>query len=200
MSPKRLLLTLGASTAALFLISACSSPESESTESTPTDAAMPAATADGATMGANETIVGTAIKAPNLSTLVAAVQAAGLVETLSGPGPFTVFAPDNAAFEKIPMATREALLSPAGKADLTKILTYHVVSGNVNAATLTQQIQAGGGSAALTTVQGGVLTARVGADGTVTLTDAMGGVSRVVQTDVASSNGVVHIIDTVVMP
>ena len=88
----------------------------------------------------------------------------------------------------------------AGKADLTRILTYHVVPGRVDAAALTQQIQAGGGSAALTTVEGGVLTARIGADGSVTLTDENGGASRVVQADVPASNGVIHAIDTVVMP
>ena len=136
----------------------------------------------------------------DFSTLVAAVTAAGLAETLSGPGPYTVFAPTNAAFEKVPAATRDALMAPAGKADLTRILTYHVVPGRVDAAALTQQIQQGGGSAALTTVQGGTLTARAGADGSVTLTDAAGNTSRVVTTDVAATNGVIHAIDTVVMP
>jgi uncharacterized surface protein with fasciclin (FAS1) repeats len=136
----------------------------------------------------------------DFSTLVAAVKAAGLAETLSGKGPFTVFAPTNAAFAKLPAATLSTLLTPAGKADLTGILTYHVVAGRVDAAALTQQIQAGGGSAALTTVQGGTLTARIGTDGAVTLTDSKGGVSRVVQADVPASNGVIHAIDTVVMP
>ncbi len=136
----------------------------------------------------------------DFSTLSTAVASAGLAGTLGGAGPFTVFAPTNAAFEKIPAAQRDALMAPAGRADLTKVLTYHVVPGRVDAAALTQQIQAGGGSAALTTVEGGTLTARAGADGSVTLTDEMGNTSRVTQTDVAATNGVIHAIDTVVMP
>lgn len=184
-----------ASLASTLLIAACSNAEEAAppVEATATEtAAAPVAGAD--------TIVAVAQGADGFSTLVAAVQAAGLVETLNGAGPFTVFAPTDAAFGKVPAATREALLAPAGKADLTKILTYHVVAGRVDAATLTQQIQAGGGSAALTTVEGGTLTARVGADGSVTLTDENGGMARVVQADVAASNGVIHAIDTVVMP
>lgn len=136
----------------------------------------------------------------DFSTLSTAVASAGLAGTLGGAGPFTVFAPTNAAFEKIPAAQRDALMAPAGRADLTRVLTYHVVPGRVDAAALTQQIQAGGGSAALTTVEGGTLTARAGADGSVTLTDEMGNTSRVTQTDVAATNGVIHAIDTVVMP
>ena len=154
----------------------------------------------GAPMYPSKNIVENAVHSKDHTTLVAAVKAAGLVDTLEGAGPFTVFAPTNAAFEKVPAATRETLMSPAGKADLTKILTYHVVPGNVTAAALTEQITAGGGSATLTTVEGGTLTARAGADGSVTLTDENGGTSRVVQTDVAATNGVIHAIDTVVMP
>ena len=135
----------------------------------------------------------------DFSTLVAAVTAAGLGETLSGEGPFTVFAPTNDAFAKIPADTLAGLLTPEQRDALTGILTYHVVAGRVDAATLLQQIEAGGGSATLTTVQGGTLTARA-ADGGVTLTDANGGTSTVVMTDVAASNGVIHAIDTVVMP
>jgi len=181
----------GVSIAAMLALAACSPAE----EAAP--AAEPAATTAPADAG---TIVTVAQGNADFSTLVTAVVAADLAETLGGTGPFTVFAPTNAAFAKVPAATMESLLAPAGKADLTKILTYHVVAGRVDAATLTQQIQAGGGSAALTTVQGGVLTARVGADGTVTLTDQKGGIARVVQADVAASNGVIHAIDTVVMP
>jgi uncharacterized surface protein with fasciclin (FAS1) repeats len=128
------------------------------------------------------------------------VQAAGLAETLGGTGPFTVFAPDNAAFEKIPAATRTALMTPAMKGDLTKILTYHVVPGRLTAADLAAQAQAAGGKLALTTVEGATLTVSVNADGSVTLTDAKGGTSKVTQADVMQSNGVVHVIDTVVMP
>lgn len=144
-------------------------------------------------------VVDAAIASPDHTTLVAAVQAAGLVDTLKGDGPFTVFAPTNAAFEKLPAGTVEGLLEPSAKDDLSGLLTYHVVSGNVDAATLTQQIEAGGGSATLTTVQGGTLTARADG-GTVTLTDAKGGVSTVTAADVRGSNGVIHVIDTVLMP
>ena len=152
------------------------------------------------TPAAAGTIVSVAQGNTDLSTLVSAVTAAELVDTLNGPGPFTVFAPNNAAFAKIPAETLTSLLEPAQKAALTGILTYHVVSGRVDAAALTQQIQAGGGSAVLKTVQGGTLTASIGADGTVTLTDAKGGTSKVIAADVSASNGVVHVIDTVVMP
>ena len=145
-------------------------------------------------------VVDVAIGSPDHTTLVAALQAGDLVNSLANAGPFTVFAPTNAAFDKLPAATRDSLMAPAGKADLTKILTYHVVPGRVDAAALTQQIQAGGGSATLTTVEGGTLTARAGADGSVTLTDEQGKTSRVTQTDVAATNGVIHAIDTVVMP
>jgi uncharacterized surface protein with fasciclin (FAS1) repeats len=184
----------GVSIAALLALAACNNAE----KAAPTDAAS----TDTAAMApaATGTVVAVAQGNADLSTLVSAVTAADLAGTLGGTGPFTVFAPTNAAFEKVPAATRETLMAPAGKADLTKILTYHVVPGRVDAAALTQLIQAGGGSAALTTVEGGVLTARVGADGSVTLTDENGGVSRVVQADVPASNGVIHAIDTVVMP
>ncbi|KPF79710.1 beta-Ig-H3/fasciclin [Brevundimonas sp. AAP58] len=180
------------SAVALLGLAACNS-------GTETEAPAAEATAE-APAAAAGTVVTVAQGNPDFTTLVSAVQAAELVETLNGPGPFTVFAPTNAAFEKIPAATRESLMAPAGKADLTGILTYHVVSGNVSAAALAEQITAGGGSATLTTVQGGTLTARAEADGSITLTDAAGNTSRVVQADVAASNGVIHAIDTVVMP
>jgi uncharacterized surface protein with fasciclin (FAS1) repeats len=169
----------------------------------PAAATAPATTdpmVGGAPMSPNATIVANASKAANLTTLVSAVQAAGLAETLSATGPFTVFAPDNAAFEKIPATTRESLMTPAGNTALTKILTYHVVPGRLTAADLTAQAQANGGRAELTTVQGDTLTVMVNADGSVTLTDAKGGTSKVTQADVMQSNGVVHVIDTVVMP
>ncbi|OGN42749.1 MAG: beta-Ig-H3/fasciclin [Caulobacterales bacterium RIFCSPHIGHO2_01_FULL_70_19] len=180
-----------------LLIAACSNAAETPV---PAEDAPPAETAAAADPAASGTIVAVAQGAGSFSTLVAAVQAAGLVDTLNGAGPFTVFAPTDDAFGKVPAATRDALLAPAGKADLTKILTYHVVAGRVDAATLTRQIQEGGGSARLTTVEGGVLTARAGADGSVTLTDETGGTATVVQTDVAATNGVIHAIDTVVMP
>jgi uncharacterized surface protein with fasciclin (FAS1) repeats len=187
----------GVSIAAMLALAACGN---NAEEAAPADATAADTSAAAPAPAATGTVVAVAQGNPDFSTLVSAVTAAGLGDTLNGGGPFTVFAPTNAAFEKVPAATRESLMAPAGKADLTKILTYHVVPGRVDAAALTQQIQAGGGSAQLTTVQGGVLTARAGADGSVTLTDAKGGVSRVVQADVAASNGVIHAIDTVVMP
>ncbi|MDR6993240.1 putative surface protein with fasciclin (FAS1) repeats [Luteimonas sp. 3794] len=153
----------------------------------------------GAPMFADRDIVTNAATSQDHTTLVAAVQAAGLADTLKGPGPFTVFAPTNAAFEKLPAGAVDGLLKPEMKADLTKVLTYHVVPGNVDAATLVQQIQAGGGTAKLTTVEGAELTAQLDGE-TVTLTDAKGDVARVTTADVRQSNGVIHVIDTVLMP
>lgn len=191
------ILALSVASAALLGLAACNS--GSETEAPAADAAATDTTAE-APAAATGTVVAVAQGNPDFTTLVSAVQAAGLVDTLNGAGPFTVFAPTNAAFEKIPAATRESLMAPAGKEDLTGILTYHVVAGNVSAAALAEQITAGGGSASLTTVQGGTLTARAEADGSITLTDAAGNTSRVVQADVAASNGVIHAIDTVVMP
>ncbi|OYX57438.1 MAG: beta-Ig-H3/fasciclin [Brevundimonas subvibrioides] len=200
------LLTITVASAALLGLAACNSgaeTDNAATDAAPAAAMAPATTdpvVGGASMSPSDTIVANAAKASNLTTLVSAVQAAGLAETLSGPGPFTVFAPDNAAFEKVPVATREALLAPAGKADLTKILTYHVVPGRLTAADLATQAQANAGKVELTTVEGDTLTVNVNPDGSVTLTDENGGTSRVTQADVLQSNGVVHVIDTVVMP
>ncbi|MEM6542393.1 MAG: fasciclin domain-containing protein, partial [Bacteroidota bacterium] len=144
-------------------------------------------------------IVGVAAGNENFSTLVAAVKAAELVETLSGEGPFTVFAPVNAAFEKLPEGTLDELLKPESKGTLTAILTYHVVAGNVKAADVVKAIQDNNGSFVITTVQGNTLTASLDGDNVI-LTDAKGGTSTIVLTDVAASNGVIHAIDTVVMP
>ena len=144
-------------------------------------------------------IVGVAAGNENFSTLVAAVKAAGLVDTLSGEGPFTVFAPVNAAFEKLPEGTLDGLLKPESKGTLTSILTYHVVAGNVKAADVVKAIQDNNGSFAITTVQGNTLTASLDGENVI-LTDAKGGTSTIVLTDVAASNGVIHAIDTVVMP
>ncbi len=193
------------SAAALLTLAACNNNAEEPTTAAPAEATpmAPASTdpvVGGAPMSPNATIVANAAKASNLTTLVSAVQAAGLAETLGGSGPFTVFAPTNAAFAKLPAGTVEGLVKPAAKADLTKILTYHVVPGKMSAADLTAAITAGGGKAELTTVQGGTLTVMANADGSVTLTDAKGGTSKVTQADVLQSNGVVHVIDTVVMP
>lgn len=137
---------------------------------------------------------------PNFTTLVSALQTAGMEETLNGPGPFTVFAPNNAAFEKIPAARRDALTSAEGREALRQLLAFHVVPGRLDAVALAQRIQAGGGALPLTTLQGGTLTARTGPDGSITLTDAAGGVSRVVEADMAAGNGVIHALDTVAAP
>lgn len=156
-------------------------------------------TVGGAEMPATRNIVENAAASPIHRTLVAAVTQAQLAETLSGAGPFTVFAPTDAAFEKVPAATRTSLMEDANRQQLAGILTYHVVPGRITAADLTRLITEGGGSATLTTVQGGTLTARA-ANGGVTLTDAAGGTSRVETADVMQSNGVIHVVDTVLMP
>jgi uncharacterized surface protein with fasciclin (FAS1) repeats len=144
-------------------------------------------------------IVDIAIGSDAHTTLVAAVKAAGLVETLKGSGPFTVFAPVNDAFAKLPAGTVESLLKPENKATLAKILTYHVVAGNLDAAAVVAAIKAGNGTAVLTTVSGNKLTATL-ENGKVKLIDEKGGVSYVVKTDLKGSNGVIHVIDTVVLP
>ena len=153
----------------------------------------------GAPMYPNRTIVANAVNSRDHTTLVAAVKAAGLVDTLSGPGPFTVFAPMNSAFEKLPAGTVQTLLRPENKAMLTSVLTYHVVPGRLTAADLMGRIRAGGGQARLTTVQGGTLTAKM-MGGRVMLMDAKGGMSHVTQADVMQSNGVIHVTDNVSMP
>ncbi len=153
----------------------------------------------GAAMYPTRNIVENAVNSADHTTLVAAVTAAGLADTLSGPGPFTVFAPTNAAFAKLPAGTVDTLVQPANRVTLTKILTYHVVPGRVSAADLTAQIRAGGGQAVLTTVEGGTLTASV-RNGSVILTDEKGGVATVTQADVFQSNGVIHVTDSVSMP
>jgi uncharacterized surface protein with fasciclin (FAS1) repeats len=145
------------------------------------------------------TIVGVASANADFSTLVAAVGAAELVETLSGEGPFTVFAPTNAAFEKLPAGTVETLLKPESKDKLTAVLTYHVVSGKFEAAQVIEAINANNGKFEVATVQGGKITLSL-ENGNVVLTDANGGKATVAIADVAASNGVIHAIDTVVMP
>ncbi len=144
-------------------------------------------------------IVAVASASPDHTTLVAAIKAAGLVQTLQGKGPFTVFAPTNAAFDKLPAGTVATLLQPENKAKLTSILTYHVVAGNLDAKAVMAAIKKGGGKAVLTTVEGGKLTASI-ENGKVILTDASGGTATVVTTDLKASNGVIHVIDAVLMP
>lgn len=153
----------------------------------------------GAAMSPTKNIVENAANSKDHTTLVAAVKAADLVDTLSGPGPFTVFAPTNDAFAKLPEGTVATLLKPENKAQLATILTYHVVSGKVSAKQLLAKIKAGHGSATLTTVQGGTLTARKSNSG-VTITDAKGDVAKVTIADVNQSNGMIHVVDTVLLP
>jgi uncharacterized surface protein with fasciclin (FAS1) repeats len=153
----------------------------------------------GKEMFPTKNIIQNAVNSADHTTLVAAVKAAGLVETLSGPGPFTVFAPTNAAFAKLPAGTVDSLLKPEMKPTLTKVLTYHVVAGKWSADDLMKKIKAGNGTTELTTVSGGKLWAMV-KDGHVVLKDEKGGMSTVTQTNVFQSNGVIHVVDTVVMP
>jgi len=144
-------------------------------------------------------IVQNAMNSADHTTLVAAVKAAGLVETLQSQGPFTVFAPVNMAFDKLPTGTVDTLLKPENKATLTKVLTYHVVAGKWSAEALKKQIKVGGGKAMLKTVSGGTLWAMMEGK-IVVLKDEKGGMAKVTQADVFQSNGVIHVIDTVVMP
>ncbi len=153
----------------------------------------------GAPMSPSKNIVENASASKDHTTLVTAVKAAGLVETLQGKGPFTVFAPTNAAFGKLPAGTVETLVKPENKGKLTKILTYHVVAGDVTAAKLVADIKAGNGTAKLKTVEGGTLTASTSGD-SVVLKDAKGGTAKVTIADVKQSNGVIHVIDGVLMP
>ncbi|MDO8385952.1 MAG: fasciclin domain-containing protein [Polaromonas sp.] len=153
----------------------------------------------GAPMLASKDIIDNAVNSKDHTTLVAAVKAAGLVDTLKSAGPFTVFAPTNAAFAALPAGTVDTLLKPENKGMLTGILTYHVVAGKVDAAALTKAIADGKGSASLKTVAGGTLTAKT-MGGKVMVTDEKGGVSTVTIADVYQSNGVIHVVDKVLLP
>jgi uncharacterized surface protein with fasciclin (FAS1) repeats len=145
------------------------------------------------------TVAGAAASSQNHETLVAALKAAGLVETLDGTGPFTVFAPTDAAFEKLPAGAVDSLLQPANLDQLRAVLKYHVVTGQVTSAELVEMIRANGGQAVIKTVQGGTITARL-AGGAVEITDASGGTARVTQADLVQSNGVIHVTDAVFLP
>ena len=184
---------LTALSAVALTLAACDRQASERAEEAPAPAAAARTTAAG-------TVLTTAQRDSDLTTLVSALQTAGIAATLEGAGPYTLFAPTNAAFEKVPAARRDFLTTPEGRSDLRRLLTYHVVPGRLDAASLVQRVQAGGGSLALTTMQGGVLTARVNAAGSIELTDAAGGVSRVSEPEVITSNGVIHAVDTVAEP
>jgi uncharacterized surface protein with fasciclin (FAS1) repeats len=161
---------------------------------------LSAALAGGVNHSAHQTsVVGAAANSPDHTTLVAAVKAAGLAETLAGTGPFTVFAPTDAAFAKLPAGTVEALLQPANRDSLRSVLTYHVVPGKCGAAQILGAIRANGGMTTLKTVQGEVLTFSL-VDGKVTVTDKRGGKATVTAADLRQSNGIIHITDAVSLP
>lgn len=153
----------------------------------------------GAPMLASKDIIDNAVNSKDHTTLVAAVKAAGLVDTLKGPGPFTVFAPTNAAFAALPAGTVDNLLKPENKPMLTKVLTYHVVPGKWDAAAIAKMIKDGKGMASIKTVSGGTLVAK-SSGGKVMLTDEMGGMATVTIADVYQSNGVIHVVDKVLLP
>ena len=154
----------------------------------------------GAPMYPSKNIVQNAVNSKDHTTLVAAVKAAGLVDTLQSAGPFTVFAPTNAAFGKLPAGTVETLVKPENKATLTKILTYHVVPGRMTAASLMKAVKDGNGEAKLKTVEGEEISVKQAGPGKLSITDAKGGTSTVTIADVLQSNGVIHVIDTVLLP
>jgi uncharacterized surface protein with fasciclin (FAS1) repeats len=154
----------------------------------------------GEAMLANKDIIDNAVNSKEHTTLVAAVKAAGLVETLKGKGPFTVFAPTNEAFAALPAGTVDTLLKPENKAQLTKILTYHVVAGNMDAATIIKAIKKGGGKVEVKTVSGDTLTAMMNGPMNVVLKDAKGNYASISTYDVKQSNGVIHVIDHVLLP
>ena len=194
---------------ALLGTAACSMEEGHDkmmSESQPmtheTSAAMPHSTVmvGGAAMYPSKTIVENAVNSKDHTTLVAAVKAAGLVETLSGPGPFTVFAPTNEAFAMLPPGTVQTLLKPANKAKLTQILTYHVVPGALDSAALRAKVEAGGGKAMLTTVEGETLTIEANGPSNLVVVDETGHTAQITTYDVYQSNGVIQVIDRVLLP
>ncbi len=154
----------------------------------------------GQAMFASKDIVDNAVNSADHTTLVAAVKAAGLVETLKGKGPFTVFAPTNEAFAALPGGTVEGLLKPEAKPALTKVLTYHVASGRWSAADLEKAIKAGGGTATIPTVSGGKLWAMMNGPRNIVVKDEQGSVADISTYDVMQSNGVIHVVDRVLMP
>ncbi len=182
---KTLLVTLAAATLAVASLNA--------------SAQMKDPDVGGAAMYPTKTIVENAVNSPIHTTLVAAVKAGGLVDTLNSAGPFTVFAPTNDAFAKLPAGTVETLVKPENKATLDKILTYHVVAGKISSKDLAKMIKKGHGKATLKTVQGEDLVASMSGKNII-LTDAKGGTATVTTADVFQSNGVIHVIDSVLMP
>ncbi len=202
---------LAVALASAFALSACMGgmqPHADSGMSASSGMTMPASgmsaahdnpMVGGAPMYASKDIIDNALNSKDHTTLVAAVKAAGLVDTLKGAGPFTVFAPTNAAFDMLPAGTVDTLLKPANKATLTKVLTYHVVPGRLDSAALAAKIQAGGGNASLTTVQGEPLKVSMQGDAVV-VTDTKGNTATVTTADVYQKNGVIHVVDKVMMP
>jgi uncharacterized surface protein with fasciclin (FAS1) repeats len=154
----------------------------------------------GAPMYPSKNIIQNAVNSKDHTTLVAAVKAAGLVDTLQGAGPFTVFAPTNTAFGKLPAGTVDTLLKPENKQMLTTVLTYHVVPGRMTTASLMKAVKDGNGQAMLKTVAGKDLTVKQAGPGKLTITDAKGGTSTVTIGDVQQSNGIIHVVDTVLLP
>ncbi len=189
---KRFALLAGA--AVLALASAMSVPSYAQSMSEKT------VTVGGAPMYPSKNIIQNAVNSKDHTTLVAAVKAAGLVDTLSGPGPFTVFAPTNEAFTKLPAGTVDNLLKPENKATLVKVLTYHVVPGRMTAVNLMKAVKDGEGEAHLKTVAGEDLVVKQAGPGKLTVTDSKGDVAMVTIADVLQSNGVIHVIDTVMLP
>jgi uncharacterized surface protein with fasciclin (FAS1) repeats len=186
--------TLIAAAAALALVAGAAAPLYAESMSEKT------VNVGGAPMYPSKNIIQNAVNSKDHTTLVAAVKAAGLVDTLSGPGPFTVFAPTNEAFAKLPAGTVDTLVKPENKATLTKILTYHVLAGRMTAANLMKAVKDGEGEAKLKTVSGDWLIVKQAGPGRLSITDAKGDVAMVAIADVLQSNGVIHVIDTVLLP
>jgi uncharacterized surface protein with fasciclin (FAS1) repeats len=180
------------------LLGACATPM-DSPMGTSASMATAYPMVGGAAMYPSKDIIDNAVNSKDHTTLVAAVMAAGLVDTLKGPGPFTVFAPTNASFAALPAGTVDTLLKPENKSMLASILTYHVVAGRVDSAALAQMIRAGNGRALLKTVNGGTLVATMSGSN-VLITDAKGGSATVTIADVYQSNGVIHVVNKVLLP
>lgn len=196
---RKLILALGAAT---FAVAGCTTMDDSmdrDMRSTASASSETVVQVGGADMFANRTIVQNAVNSPIHTTLVKAVQAAGLVDTLNSAGPFTVFAPTDEAFGRVPTATVNMLMMPENKATLAKVLTYHVVPGRVTAADIMAKIEAGGGTATYTTVQGEPLTFKM-MNGNVMISGMGGSSATVTQADVMQSNGVIHVVNGVLTP
>ncbi len=198
-STKAKMMASAIAVAALGLGGCMSMDDSNMSASESSSARMENPMVGGAAMYSNKNIVENAVNSRDHTTLVAAVKAAGLVDTLMSAGPFTVFAPTNAAFDKLPAGTVATLLKSENKGMLSSVLTYHVVAGTMTSTDIAAAIRAGGGTATLNTVQGGTLTGRMMGNKLV-LTDAKGGRSTVTIANVMQSNGVIHVVDTVLLP